>query len=262
MGTPKSLANITYQDAIDFHKDHYDPSRAALIIHGNLKQNQVRVMVQKHLSLLQDKPDVTRRLYDPLPEPPSHGIETKLPILERSAIQIHGYVLKPEGFSNGDMWYASLLLQDILNSEHKGGLKKPLYFDDFTVASIGMYFLFTPRGDIQIEVAFTPEDGVTEKDAMAKVYAVLETMANTGVPPRTVKIVRNRTIERVERLRESKPNYSFEIAETGFLSLGHAISPETHIDNLKTVTVDQINTVLRSIVKSRYQTTGIATKQD
>lgn len=262
MGTPESLATITYQDAIEFHKERYDPSRAYLIIHGNLKQNQVQVMVEKHLSELQDIPDVPRRICDPLPEPPSEGIETKLPVLERSAVHIHGYVQKPETLSKKDMWYASILLQDVWNSGHKGGLRKPLYFDDFIVADIDTFFLFTPLGDIQFVVAFAPEDGVTEKDALPKVYAVLETMADTGVPSETVEIIRNKTIEQVERLTESKPNYSFEIAEAGLLNLGYAISPETHVENLRNVTLEQINSLLRAIVESRYQTTGIATKQD
>lgn len=262
MGTPESLATITYQDAIDFHKERYDPSRAYLIIHGNLKQNQVRVMVEKHLSELKDIPDVPRRIYDPLPEPPSEGIETKLSILERSAVQIQGYVQKPDALSKKDMWYASILLQDVLNSGHKGGLRKPLYFDNFIVASIDTFFLFTPLGDIQSIIAFTPEDGIAENDAETRVYAVLDKMVDKGVPPETVETIRNKTIEQIERLKESKPNYSFQIAETGLLNLGYAISPETHVENLRNVTLEQINSLLRAIVKSRYQTTGIARKQD
>ncbi|HEX7085645.1 MAG TPA: pitrilysin family protein [Vicinamibacterales bacterium] len=69
-GTPTSLTVLTDADVRDFHRTHYQPSRAALIVAGDIRRDAVVAQLEKAFGSWKPSANAPERRDVPMPEPP------------------------------------------------------------------------------------------------------------------------------------------------------------------------------------------------
>ncbi len=258
MGTPESIRQITPAATLAFHKERYRPQDAYVVIYGPITKTDILVQIERHLQNLAQPRPVARRVFAPLPEPPENTLSLGLSALTRDEVLVVGQAAPPAGFSRRKLWFSMLLLADVLNSTQKGGLAKPLYFDDFVVTHISVQFFLLPSGDIGFEVFFRPEDGVSPQESAKRVHKVMRDLARNGLAAETFKAIQDQTRAEVRRRETAQSKYHATIAQSSILNLGQALDVKSYHYELGQPTVNDLNTLLKSIVQSPFTTTAFA----
>ncbi len=258
MGTPESIRKISPQDALAFHEEAYNPRDAYLLIYGPVSKTAVVAQIRAHLL---DLPEVTSRerpIYDDLPEPPEEDLVLTLPDLARDKIVIVGHAVAPPDLSRRKLWFTTLLVEAVLNSHQKGGLAKPLFYDEFIVSDIDVDLFLLPTRDIGFEILFGPEEGTSTETAIAMVKTVLRGLADTGVPSSTYHAIRDQRRAEIRRLELDSMRFHATVAQQSILNLGKALDVKGYHYEWGRPTLNDVNMLLAAIAGSTFTTTAIA----
>lgn len=258
MGTPQSLARITPEMAERFRRQHYSAASAYLVILGPLEKGEVIAALRAHLAELPVHAPPPRGFAAPLPAPPEAGLEIELPMLERPRLLWVGQAAAPSGMSRRRLWFSMLLLSDILNGSAPEGLRKPLYYDSFTVTFVDSYLELLPGGALRFAIALSPEDDVPAAQALDALRAALRDLARRGISQGTLEALRGRTRQAIRRLEREKVSYHLEIAQKSLLNLGSALDVKAYHYEIGQPGTADLNALLRAIVQSDFTTSAIA----
>lgn len=258
MGTPESIRQVTPAAALAFHKKRYRLQDAYMLIYGAITKEEVVAQIEKHLTELTQPEPVERGFLTPLSAPPEEGLSLRFSDLAREEILIVGQATPPADLSRRKLWFSLLLLRDVLNSAHPGGLAKPLYYDDFVVTNINTRLSLLPSGNIRFEIFLKPEDGISAQGSIERVREVLRNLIRNGLPAETVETFRTQSQTEVRRLEKAQAKYHATIAQNSILNLGEALDVKAYHYEIGLPTVGDLTAILKSIVDSPFSTTAVA----
>lgn len=257
MGTPETLRQIEPETALAFHKERYRAQDSILLIYGPVSKAEVIEQIEKHLVEIPEPVSVERPIFAPLGDPPEDVLHDVLPDLKRAQVLIMGHAKAPDGLSARRLWTSLILLENVLNGPLDGGLSKPLYYDSFTVTEVGIDIDLLPTGDIGFEIYFSPEDDVDAAMALGEVRAVLDGLAQRGIPEESFLATRSEALAMARRREKARSAYKVEIAQTSLLNLNYALDAKAYHYELGRPGVQDLNAVLRAISGSTFVATAI-----
>ncbi len=259
IGTPKSIMSLTIDDAREFHSQYYQPANAVLLVTGNVAKDVVLKKIQNTFS--------------DLPAGVLHEQQWRNAFVPGSLRQteIHadrqvnhdrlGITSLTRWSGSGDRTqdvYTAQLLQNILQSALPGSLAKPLRIDNFIVRQYELNIFKLLAEQVEMQFWASPDAGVTTERAAAEVEAALLSLAEAGVPVKTLERTRKRWLQTEKRLSKNAGSTLFRAYQ--HLSLGIAPNNvDDHLQRIARISEEDVNTLLRALAKPDRRVTGYIT---
>lgn len=192
IGTPAEIARFTYRAARDYHAATHQPSKAVLVVTGDVSAWALRAALQAA-----NWPDMTagHRLPAPAAFTPGSAISTTFERPSDSAspqLIWRKIVTLPDPVPFDRLAAESAFLSDVLTSNLPGGLAGPLRFDAAVTRSFGI--TIWPLSERAVEIHFTaePDRGVTLDAIAAKLEQALAASADAGISGETYMRIKRR----------------------------------------------------------------------
>lgn len=254
IGTPETIQSLTIQQATQFHQRFYYPGNSVLFISGDLGAATATSLIEKHFGTGQETPTSKKA--------PHAAAWRHVKIADTSDVITE--------FTNSQVNYERLIylslsewpnpeepirnlytlnmLRSILDSALEGGIAKPLRMDNFVLRSFGVSLRSLLSGYFELELFAEPDKGVTLQQSQEAIESTLEALAAAEIPEATFNRVRGRLFQtEIREARNLNSNYS-RMAEQ--MSSGLTpVTGEQHLDLLRSVSLDDVNELLRALAK-------------
>ncbi len=250
LGTVASFKQIQAPDLKRYYDRWYHPNNAIYVIAGNVDPQQTIAKVKK---LFGDIPAAKLPARRPVHLQPL----TALTLHDNSSDPITlGFVAyRVPGFNNGKDFFASQILNDVLNSQ-----RGALYELQATGKALGTFAqsVTYPEAGMSFVGSAVPVT-TTGETAIADVKAVIENYKKTGLPADLVAVAKQRELSQAEFARNSISGLASAWSQS--LAVEHR-TPDEDLAGLQAVTVDDVNRVLRTYYDQNTATTAISTPKE
>nr|WP_294793417.1 pitrilysin family protein [uncultured Mucilaginibacter sp.] len=184
--TIEHIAEASMEDVKAFFKKHYNPQNAIMVVGGNIKTQDVKLMAEKWFGPIPTGEKYNRNLVQ---EPEQHeerrdNVTAKVPLNDvYIALQMPG--------RRDEAFHAVELLGDILSRGKSSRLYKALVKDQQLFSEIHAYLTGSlDKGMFVIEGK--PLTGVAVEDAEAAIWQEIEKLKNEEVPADELDKVKNK----------------------------------------------------------------------
>ncbi|MEJ7588808.1 MAG: pitrilysin family protein [Ferruginibacter sp.] len=237
----KHIEDVTLQDVKDFFRKHYTPSNAILVVAGNIKTAEVKLLAEKWFGPIPSGIKYTRNLpVEPLQTASRHGeVKADVPLdaLYKS------YHIYPR---TDPRYYVADLITDILSGGGSSRLYQSLVKEKQLFSNIDCYHLgSTDAGIITIDGKIVK--GVDLNIAEAAVNDELQKLKENGITEFELEKVKNKTESAMAFEDMSLMNRAASIAT--YELLGDANLINTELASYQAVTCEQILAEARIIFK-------------
>jgi len=239
-GTDESVRRITRADVQDFFRRYYGPSRAAVVVVGDLSPAEAR---ERFASVLRDwrGAPVPPFVYPPLEEPPARRIEIDRPVTQA------GIVMGNIGIARDNPDYEAVAVMDYVFGS--GGFSSRLMDNIRTQAglaySVGSFFAARKSpGPFEI-VMQTKTASVT--DAIARAREQAERIRNEPISDDELQEAQRYLTGSFPLRLDSNGKIADFIAQTWFYDLGTDY-PERYIERVKAVTLADVQRVAQAYI--------------
>ena len=240
-GKQESIAALSRQDVVDFHRDFYGARNAWLVIVGDLSKAQAMERAEELTGEL-----TTGRVLEPLPTMTLVEQEQEIRI-EHPSSQVH-ILLGQLGVSRGDPDYFPLYVGNhILGG---GGLVSRLYEEvrEKRGLSYGAYSYFSPRRQPGPFTASLQTRGDRQEQALRVMQDTIRTFIDQGPTPEELEAAQNNISGGFPLRLDSNSKILGYIAMIAYYDLPLDYL-DTFVDKVNAVTIEQI----RAAFKRRLQ---------
>jgi len=250
LGTVESFKKIQAPDLKRYYDRWYHPNNAIYVIAGNVDPQQTIAKVRK---LFGDIPAAK------LPARPVIHLKPLTPLTLRDnssdPITIGFVAYRVPGYNNGKDYFASQILNDVLNSQ-RGALYE-LQASGKALGTFAQSVTF-PESGMSFVGSAVPVT-TTGETAVADLKAVIEGYKKTGLPAELVAVAKQREVSQAEFARNSISGLASAWSQS--LAVEHR-TPDEDLAGLQAVTVDDVNRVLRTYYDQTTATTAISTPKE
>lgn len=183
---PKHVEDATLEDVKDFFYKYYGPNNAILVIAGDVKLPEIKVLTEKWFGDIPRRDVPERRLPQ---EPPQERLEERI---NQSNVPVDALYLAFHSPSRADEdYYISDLLSDVLCNGQSSRLYRRLLKEQQLFNSIDCYITgYIDPGLLIIEGK--PADGVSLEEAEAAIWKEIEGLKAEQIPQKELQKLKNK----------------------------------------------------------------------
>ena len=256
IGWMSEVAKLTRADAMAFYRAHYTPANAVLVVAGDVKPEQVKILAEKYYGVLKNSFTPQPRVRTPEPEPIAARRVTLIDARAASPIVQRSYLAPSYAASTGREALALDLLAEILGSGTQSRLYKSLVIDQKIAAYAAAWYSGDQMDSGTFGVYGAPNPGVDVDKVEAAIDAVLADLLKNGVTQQELDRVRNQAIaERVYTLDNQAA-----LARMAGVALTTGLSARSIFDRdveIAKVSLDDIKAAAARIVVLKRSVTGV-----
>ena len=231
-GTLESVASLSRQDIVDFHRDFYGARNVRLVIVGDVSKQQAAALAEELTSELPEG-----RVLEPLPAVAQLKQDREIRI-EHPSSQVHILLGQP-GIKRGDPDYFPLYLGNhILGG---GGFVSRLYEEvrEKRGLSYSAYSYFSPRRELGPFTASLQTRGDQQQQALQVMQETIRAFVDRGPTPEELDAAQKNISGGFPLRLDSNSKILGYIAMIGFYGLPLNYL-DTFIDKVNAVTIEQI----------------------
>ncbi len=260
IGWAHEIEALTMEDIFDYYRTWYAPNNAVLVVAGDVDADDVRRLAEKHYGPIprRDVPERTR-----LTEPPQ--IAPREVVLEDpragSPSWSRRYIAPTYSAGDSEHAYALQVLAEVLGGGSTSVLNTSIVIEQELAASAGAYY-DPGRLDISTFVFFlSPRPGVDVDNAVASLEAEVARVLREGVDAEAVERAKVRMIDSAVFAQDSFQSIARIFGSA--LTSGQTVEQvESWPDEIRAVTVDQVNAAARAVFREGTSTTGVLLPAD
>jgi zinc protease len=240
------IEQATLDDVKEFFFKHYIPNNAILVVAGNVKMDQVKVLAEKWFGPIPAGKKEARALP---PEPPQHTKRTLTVEADVPADALYKTYHMPGRFHPD--FYACDLLNDVLSRGQSSRLYQQLVKEKEIFNSISSFVMGTIDPGLLV-VSGRVKEGVSLQTAEAEVDRVLHQLVAGGINDEELEKVKNQAEASLEFGEVEVMNRAMNLA---FAALsGDAGAVNTESEQIRSVTTSHIQRVAREVLKDENST--------
>lgn len=257
IGWAHEIENLSLKDLRDFYKKWYAPNNAVLVVEGDVTMEELRPLAEKYYGVIPRGPDIIRQRPS---EPPAHAdrrVIKKDPRVRQASLQ-RSYLAPSYGDDKTDAKapYALQILEHIMSGSATSRLYQSLIVDQKLAVSAGMSY--SPNRLDVSELTFwaSPQQGVSLDKLEKALIKEIDLLIEKGVAQ-----------DEVLRAQKSLINdavFARDNLGTGAQVLGSSLAigmttdkTENWPDDIKSISRDDVNRALRSVLENKHTVTGI-----
>ncbi|SER50208.1 zinc protease [Nitrosomonas sp. Nm51] len=246
IGWMNDLENMTVDDAQAWYDRWYTPNNAVLVIAGDVKPDEVKMLAQQHYGKIPARPVPALDERKPQTEPPQLGIKritvkapAELPYL------LMGYHT-PVIHDTAEDWepYALEVLESILDGHASARLNKSLVRGLRIANSVSASYTATGRGEGMFLLAGTPSPGKTVEELEQAFRVEIKRVIENNVTDDELKRVKAQVIASQVYQLDSVFAQAMQIGRLESIGLSYR-DIEIILEKLQTVTAEQIRSVAK-----------------
>jgi zinc protease len=249
LGSVADFKRIQARDLKGFYDKWYHPNNAIYVIAGNVDP---QATIAKIKALYANLP--AARL--PARRPVKLGPVTPVTLRDNSSdpITLVFLAYREPGYASRD-YYATEILNDVLNSQ-----RGALYELQASGKSLGSFAQSVTHPEAGMALVGSVVPVTTSGDnAVADVEAVVDGYKKTGLPPDLVAVAKQREVAQAQFELNSISGLASTWSES--LAVEHR-TPDEDLAGLQSVTVDDVNRVLRTYFDNSTATVAISTPKE
>ena len=226
------IENATLEDVKAFFHKHYTPSNAILVVAGNITTEQVKALAEKWFGPIPAGEKYVRNL----PQEPKQTAPRRIEV--KADVPLDALYKCWHIYSRTDMrYYVADLITEVLGGGASSRLYQVLVKEKKLFSNIECYHMgSTDTGLLTIEGKLVK--GVDIKDAEAAVNEVLKEFITTGITPKELEKVKNKTESMMAFEDMSVMNRATSIAMYELLGDADLINKELQL--YRDVTAEQL----------------------
>ncbi|HTH93836.1 MAG TPA: pitrilysin family protein [Rhodocyclaceae bacterium] len=259
IGWMNDLENMTWQDAMNWHKAWYTPANAYVVIVGDVNKDDVFKLAQKYFGSI---PSHALPVEKPQVEPPQLGIRrvtVKVPA-SLPYILMEWKVPKLKDVNKDVDPYALQVLSAVLDGHDAARLSKDLVRGQRIAQSAGAEYDPVVRGEAMFLMDGQPADGHTVAELEAALKGEIRQIQDQGVSAEELGRVKVQLIASQVYKRDSMMAQAMEIGGIESAGLGWR-DIDTLLAKLKEVTPEQVQAVARKYFSDDTLTVGVLDPQ-
>lgn len=186
IGWRSEMEGLNRQDAINFHKAHYAPNNAILIVGGDVELPEVKAMAEKYYGIIPKGDIKPRHNGRAMMQKIEQTLEKISPLVHETIWSKHRLLpaARPETLAQSD---AMEVLQKIMGDGRIGRLYRRLVVKDKIATSASISFNSWGIGPQRFAIVVTPEPGVDLQKINATVNDEIQKILASGVSTEEVK---------------------------------------------------------------------------
>ncbi len=260
VGRMSDLEHMTVDDTRDWYERWYAPNNAILVVVGDVRAQDVRVLAEKHFGALPPRTLPPRK---PQTEPPQRGerrvtvqAPAKLPYL---LMGFHVPVLT--GAENEWEPYALSILAGVLDGNASARLNQNLVRRHRTALEVGAGYDAVQRGGTALfMLEGTPSEGVTVSDLEHALLWEIEKIKHDGITEEELRRVKAQVIAADVYQRDSMFFQAMQIGKLEIAGLSWRLLGD-YPARLQAVSAGQVQEVARKYFTSQNMTVAVLDPQ-
>ncbi|SLN54959.1 Peptidase M16 inactive domain protein [Roseovarius albus] len=185
------LPNLSLEKAYKFHKEHYVPSNATLIVSGNIETNKAEELVALIFGDTQPSPVPQKPWLDHKPDPAIRSVERlKSDRLERDTVQLAKFIDFEDRSTSIDMQGTFFIATSILNER----FAKALYHEEARVLNYDISWYFAKNADLELTINTQLMPGFSLDEAHALLKETLANLLNEPISREEVSEARQKEV--------------------------------------------------------------------
>ncbi|MEO0961782.1 MAG: insulinase family protein, partial [Pseudomonadota bacterium] len=259
IGWEHEMRGLTYQDALDFYRDWYDPANAVLIVAGDVNATELRPLAEQFYGVIPSnggQPDRMR------PQDPPQRAARRV-VLEDARVEqpyVRRSYLAPS-YANGEPGEAEALdvLSEIIGGGATARIYKSLVVDQKIALGASGWYIGSALDDGSIGFFAVPAPGVAMADAEAAIDAEIDKLLADGVTAEEVERAQRTLVADAIFAQDSQQSMarSYGVALMTGLTVEHAA---TWPDRVLAVTPEQVTQAARKYLRKERSVTGVLTR--
>ena len=246
IGWPYEIAQLSRENAADFHAKWYAPNNAVVVISGDVTLADIQPIIEKTYGAVAAR-DVPERI-----SPPMMGFPGEARIVMQSD-RIHQPIFQrmirlPSLRQNKRDALALQVMENILSDGSSSRLYKSLVVDQKIATGAGFSYNPTTWDDAMGGVYAVPADNVAMDKIESAIDTVLAHMATGGVSPAELTAAKTRMRDRAALARDSLQGPAMAFGQT-LITGGDIDDVEYWPDEIETVTADDVQRVAQYLIQ-------------
>jgi zinc protease len=255
IGWRHEIEGLTRDDLIGFYRRYYHPNNAILVVAGDVTMAELKPMAERIYGPI-PKGELPERIR---PTEPPHVAAVRVSLTDarvRQPTWRRAFLAPSHAFGDASQIYALEIGAEILGGGATSRLYRKLVVEDNRAVSAGAYYDSGAFGPTSFTVTASPQSGVSieeiEKDMEAELAKFLAEGATAA------------EVERAKKRMQASAVYARDSAGRGARALGAALAAGQSVEDVESwperignVTVDQVNTALRAVMKSDAALTAV-----
>jgi len=193
IGWRHEMATLTGEMAMEFHRRHYGPNNAILVIVGDVDAGDVRALAEQHYGPIPPNPAITPRIR---PQEPPQRAPLRLVFDDPRVAQdymVRTYRVPSIGNGDPDMAAAMQMLGEVLaGSSITSALSRRLEMEERIALQVWAYYSGVSVDEGTFTIGIAPVPGVTLEEAEAALDRAIAEFMEQGVDPAQFERVRTR----------------------------------------------------------------------
>jgi len=232
-----------------FFKKHYNPQNAIMVVGGNIKTEDIKLMAEKWFGPI----PAGEKYHRHLPQEPAQNDERRATVTGK--VPLNSVYIAFQGSERmADSYYATDLISDILSRGNSSRLHRKLIKEKTLFSEIGAYSSDSIDKAMFV-VEGKPAEGVSTEQAEAAIWEQLEIMKTEIVPADELTKVKNKTESTLVFSEMSLLDKAMNLAFFELLGDGDMLNQES-VNYLK-VTADQIKQQAMQLFRKENSTTMV-----
>jgi len=226
IGSRKSIASLTVEQATAFHQAFYHSANSILIVSGDIEAQDIT-----ELEYVEKQAKSSRLIYTSLSDWSSEQDRTQ------------GY-------------YTQQFTERLLVSALEGSLAKPLRLDNFIVSGYELFVYNHLNEQIELNIIAWPDDGISIEYAAESVTAALKQLGLEGVPQKTFDRIKKRWLQTAKRENSNVDNLLWRT----WVHVSSGLEPNTksdHLERIASVTISDVNSLIAALGNPQRRTIGL-----
>ena len=257
IGWPQEISKLNTKDALAFYRKYYAPNNAILIVAGDVKAADVKRLAEKYYGPI-PRGEVPPRVR---PEEPQQLAARRVEMKSsrvRQPTWNRSFILPSFRNSGRDQSYALQVLSEILGGGSTSRFYRNLVIEQKTAVSAGAWYLAGRLDNGEFNIVGSPKPGVDMAKFEQSMLAELKNVRENGVTPDELELAKNSLLSAAIYARDSLRTAPNVIGRA--LTTGRTIEEvETWPDQIRAVTIDQVNKAARDLLRDEASVTSILT---
>ncbi len=249
------METYTREDAKDFYETWYAPNNAILIVVGDVDAADVRPLAEETYGKIAPRPVPERiRLAEP-PQEAARRVTLEDPRVAQPSV-VRTYLAPSQRQADWETAYALDVFAEVLGGGTTSRLYRELVVEQGLAASAGAFYRGSSYDSTTFRIYASPRAGVSLETLEAAIDQVLETALEEGLTEQEVERAKKRMQAESVYARDSLGGAAriFGVALTTGLTVEDV---EAWPERLATITLDQVNTVGRDVLRAGRSVTGL-----
>ena len=248
IGWRHEIEALTRDDLVSFYKRYYHPNNAILVVAGDVTASELKPMAERTYAKI-PRGELPERVR---PTEPPHVAAVRVSLADprvRQPVWRRSFLAPSHAYGDSSLIYALEVGSDILGGGATSRLYRALVVENSRAVGAGTWYDSGALGPTSFTVSASPQSGVSIEEIEKDVEVELAKILADGVTADEV--------ERAKKRMQASAVYARDSAGRGARALGAALAAGQSVEDVESwperigaVTVEQVNTALRAVLKN------------